>query len=114
MYGGKRSQLAVLPACCVIANQLGIDTNNRFHSYSCSTVVMEQNTLPTQALQVFVQVLDSCFENVCELDLIYHFDRAWDLGKSQLVCLASTATLQGIGRHVYPPHYGHTNLVKDM
>lgn len=26
-------------------------------------------------IQVFVQVLDSCFENVCELDLIYHFDR---------------------------------------
>lgn len=26
-------------------------------------------------LQVFVQVLDTCFENVCELDLIYHFDR---------------------------------------
>lgn len=26
-------------------------------------------------LQVFVQVLDSCFENVCELDLIYHFDK---------------------------------------
>ena len=26
-------------------------------------------------LEVFVQVLDSCFENVCELDLIYHFDR---------------------------------------
>ena len=27
-------------------------------------------------IEVFVQVLDSCFENVCELDLIYHFDRA--------------------------------------
>merc|ERR1711957_664630 len=26
-------------------------------------------------IQVFVQVLDSCFENVCELDMIYHFDR---------------------------------------
>ena len=26
-------------------------------------------------VQVFVQVLDSCFENVCELDLIYHFDK---------------------------------------
>ena len=25
--------------------------------------------------QGFVQVLDTCFENVCELDLIYHFDR---------------------------------------
>lgn len=27
-------------------------------------------------IQVFVQVLDACFENVCELDLIYHFDKA--------------------------------------
>ena len=26
-------------------------------------------------IQVLVQVLDNCFENVCELDLIYHFDR---------------------------------------
>jgi len=26
-------------------------------------------------LQVFVQVLDTAFENVCELDLVYHFDR---------------------------------------
>ena len=26
-------------------------------------------------VQVFVQVLDSCFENVCELDLIFHSDR---------------------------------------
>merc|ERR1711939_79363 len=26
-------------------------------------------------IQVFVQVLDSCFENVCELDLIYHYDK---------------------------------------
>ena len=68
--------------------------------HSCSTVA-EQNTVPNQALQVFVQVLDSCFENVCELDLIYHFDRAWDLGKSQLICLASKTILQRIdGRHV--------------
>jgi len=26
-------------------------------------------------IQVLVQVLDACFENVCELDLIYHYDR---------------------------------------
>ena len=24
--------------------------------------------------QVFVEALDRCFENVCELDLIFHFD----------------------------------------
>ncbi|VDP53393.1 unnamed protein product, partial [Soboliphyme baturini] len=24
---------------------------------------------------VFVETLDKCFENVCELDLIFHFDK---------------------------------------
>lgn len=26
-------------------------------------------------LQVFVHVLDSCFEKICEVDLVYHYDR---------------------------------------
>lgn len=26
-------------------------------------------------IQVFVEALDKCFENVCELDLIFHSDR---------------------------------------
>lgn len=26
-------------------------------------------------IQVFVEVLDKCFENVCELDLIFHVDK---------------------------------------
>eukprot|EP00919_Chromeraceae_sp_WS-2016_P028784 GHVR01068184.1.p1 GENE.GHVR01068184.1~~GHVR01068184.1.p1 ORF type:complete len:122 (+),score=14.41 GHVR01068184.1:210-575(+) len=26
-------------------------------------------------IQVFVQVLDSSFENVCELDIVFHFDK---------------------------------------
>merc|ERR1712194_463746 len=26
-------------------------------------------------IQVFVEALDNCFENVCELDLIFHSDR---------------------------------------
>lgn len=26
-------------------------------------------------IQVFVEALDKCFENVCELDLIFHYDR---------------------------------------
>ena len=28
-----------------------------------------------QYVQVFVETLDRCFENVCELDLIFHSDR---------------------------------------
>ncbi|XP_064232360.1 AP-3 complex subunit sigma-2 isoform X5 [Aotus nancymaae] len=27
-------------------------------------------------IQVFVETLDKCFENVCELDLIFHMDKA--------------------------------------
>jgi AP-3 complex subunit sigma len=26
-------------------------------------------------LQVFVHVMDSCFENICEVDIVYHYDR---------------------------------------
>ena len=26
-------------------------------------------------IQVFVQALDACFENICELDVVYHWDR---------------------------------------
>jgi AP-3 complex subunit sigma len=26
-------------------------------------------------LQVFVHVLDQCFEDICELDIVYHYDR---------------------------------------
>lgn len=26
-------------------------------------------------MQVFVEALDKCFENVCELDLIFHCDK---------------------------------------
>jgi AP-3 complex subunit sigma len=26
-------------------------------------------------IQVFVETLDRCFENVCELDLIFHMDK---------------------------------------
>ena len=28
-------------------------------------------------MQVFVETLDKCFENVCELDLIFHCDRVY-------------------------------------
>lgn len=31
--------------------------------------------LPFLLPQVFVETLDKCFENVCELDLIFHMDK---------------------------------------
>ena len=29
-------------------------------------------------VQVFVETLDRCFENVCELDLVFHMDKVID------------------------------------
>merc|ERR1719387_1900137 len=46
------------------------------HLYFIFVVDSAENELGILDLvQVFVQVLDACFENVCELDLIFHFDR---------------------------------------
>ena len=30
-------------------------------------------------IQVFVETLDKCFENVCELDLIFHVDKVHNI-----------------------------------
>jgi hypothetical protein len=37
--------------------------------------------------QVFVESLDRAFENVCELDLVFHFDevRCWTLFRANIV-----------------------------
>jgi len=43
-------------------------------------------------LQVLVETLDQCFENVCELDLIFHMDKV-RLAR----CLAGCAVLRGGG-----------------
>ena len=39
-------------------------------------VIVTYNKLPST--QVFVETLDKCFENVCELDLIFHMDKVPD------------------------------------
>jgi len=36
-------------------------------------------------IQVFVESLDRCFENVCELDLIFHFDEVHTLLSCMIV-----------------------------
>lgn len=36
---------------------------------------MEETFDCPNLLQVFVETLDKCFENVCELDLIFHMDK---------------------------------------
>lgn len=41
---------------------------------SCATHRRSRFSLTFSTPQVFVESLDRCFENVCELDLIFHFD----------------------------------------
>ena len=43
---------------------------------------MKLSSLP---FQVFVETLDRCFENVCELDLIFHVDKVHNI--LQEICL---------------------------
>ena len=54
-------------------------------------------------IQVFVESLDKCFENVCELDLVFHMDRVRSflplLGSRQARLARLTVAL-GFGRPV--------------
>lgn len=44
-------------------------------------------------LQVFVETLDKCFENVCELDLIFHMDKVSSLPTLAAWVLAGLGSL---------------------
>ncbi|XP_008273565.1 AP-3 complex subunit sigma-2 isoform X4 [Oryctolagus cuniculus] len=46
-------------------------------------------------IQVFVETLDKCFENVCELDLIFHMDKG---GLTHLPLLPGDSNLDRLGR----------------
>ncbi len=50
-------------------------------------------------MQVFVESLDRAFENVCELDLVFHFDEvgnfAYDIGFMAKLCFRSITFFQG-------------------
>jgi AP-3 complex subunit sigma len=37
-------------------------------------------------IQVFVETLDKCFENVCELDLIFHMDKVHYILQKVVMC----------------------------
>lgn len=43
------------------------------------------NHMHTHTLKVFVETLDRCFENVCELDLIFHVDKVHNI--LQEICI---------------------------
>ncbi|KAL8185215.1 UNVERIFIED_CONTAM: hypothetical protein K2H54_043322 [Gekko kuhli] len=55
-YNGERGTVSFLPVNCK-ESELGI----------------------LDLMQVFVEVLDKCFENVCELDLIFHVDKVHNI-----------------------------------
>lgn len=60
-------------------------------------------------LQVFVETLDKCFENVCELDLIFHVDKVSQVADgSGCVCLLTAETMTRLFLQV---HYILNELV---
>jgi len=61
-------------------NQWGKDTKLIYRHYATLFFVfwvdpMESELGILDLIQVFVETLDKCFENVCELDLIFHIDK---------------------------------------
>lgn len=49
-----------------------------YHLWQCTVSVLVDFvifTFNSYHFQVFVETLDKCFENVCELDLIFHVDK---------------------------------------
>jgi len=58
----------------------GKDTKLIYRHYATLYFVFAVDTAESELgildlIQVFVEVLDKCFENVCELDLIFHSDK---------------------------------------
>ena len=50
-----------------------------FFSVLSFTLSLSLSLLMFNLLQVFVETLDRCFENVCELDLIFHVDKVHNI-----------------------------------
>jgi hypothetical protein len=47
-------------------------------------------------IQVFVETLDRCFENVCELDLVFHMDKVCSIrGLDQRACVSTDSSGMG-------------------
>jgi AP-3 complex subunit sigma len=58
----------------------GKDTKLIYRHYATLYFVIAADTAESELgildlIQVFVEVLDKCFENVCELDVIFHSDK---------------------------------------
>lgn len=58
---------------------------------NCSKVDMNDNELGIlELIHLFVEVLDGYFGNVCELDLVFHFDKARPVSRR---CQTATVSL---------------------
>lgn len=58
---------------------------------NCSKVDMNDNELGIlELIHLFVEVLDGYFGNVCELDLVFHFDKARPVSRR---CRTATVSL---------------------
>uniref|UniRef100_A0A0G4FBP7 AP complex subunit sigma n=1 Tax=Chromera velia CCMP2878 TaxID=1169474 RepID=A0A0G4FBP7_9ALVE len=69
--------------CCCFSEDketFGEDTKIVYRHYATLFFILVVDSAESELgildlIQVFVHVLDQCFENVCELDLVYHFDK---------------------------------------
>jgi AP-3 complex subunit sigma len=75
---GLLAPASLFPSCSL--SFFGKDTKLIYRHYATLYFVFAVDGAESELgildlIQVFVEVLDKCFENVCELDLIFHPDR---------------------------------------
>ena len=101
-------------ACSIIEDAKGFGKGAKLIYRSYATLYFVFIVSPAESelgildlIQVFVEALDKCFENVCELDLIFHLDRVEfildELVMAGCVCDTSLpsilAAVQGAQKH---------------
>lgn len=59
----------------ILRLQRNHNLNKESWKYFCTLLSPPHVDIDISFLQVFVETLDKCFENVCELDLIFHMDK---------------------------------------
>ena len=86
IYNSLQKACVFFCVCCIININININTNNnnnnnnlnRYASLFFIVCIEEADNeiLAMEMIHQFVEVLDSYFGNVCELDLIFNFDKA--------------------------------------
>jgi AP-3 complex subunit sigma len=67
-------------SCCFVFDSLPNEERIIYRHFASLFFVVVADACESELgildlLQVFVHVLDQCFENICELDIVYHYDR---------------------------------------